>query len=77
MYNEDAMSSMSVKINAPLECGEVEMPEPAEPVKIEKLPPAVRTSNTNLEVPPTSTRENEFARLIKKLQGTKLAEKKA
>ena len=70
------MSSMSVKINAPVECGEVEMPEPEEPVKIEKLPATVRTSNTNLDVPPTNTRENEYARLIKKLQGTKLAEKK-
>jgi hypothetical protein len=76
MQDDDVMSSMSVKINAPVECGEVEMPEPEEPVKIEKLPATVRTSNTNLDVPPTNTRENEYARLIKKLQGTKLSEKK-
>ena len=77
MIDDDVLSSMSIKINAPLECGEVDMPEPEQPVKIEKLPATVRTSNTNLDVPPTNTRENDFARLIKKLQGTKVAEKKA
>lgn len=76
MTDEDAMSSYSVKINVPLECGEVEMPEPAEPVKIEKLPVSVRTSGTNLEIPPNSTRENQYARLIKKLADTKQAEAK-
>ena len=76
MRDDDVMSSMSVKINAPLECGEVEMPEPQEPVNGDKLPASVRTSNTNLNIPPTNTRENGFARLIKKLQDTKMAEKK-
>lgn len=69
--DDDVMSSISVKINAPLECGEVEMLGPEQPVKVEKLPSTVRISNTNLEVPTSSTRENEYARLIKKLQGTK------
>ena len=70
------MSSMSIKINARIECGDVEMPAPEQAVKPEKLPATLKTSNTNLEIPTSTTRENDYARLIKKLQGTKLAEKK-
>ena len=67
---------MSIKINAPIECGDVEMPAPEQAVKPEKLPATLKTSNTNLDIPTSTTRENDYARLIKKLQGTKMAEKK-
>jgi hypothetical protein len=50
------------------------MPPPEDPVKIEKLPTTIKTSNTFLDQPTTSTRENEYARLIKKL--TKIPEPK-
>ena len=69
-------SSQSIRINAPLEAGEVEMPPPEDPVKVEKLPLTLKTSGTNVEKPPESTRENQYARLIKKLADNKAAEKK-
>ncbi len=47
------MSSMSIpRIDSAggfPQMGEIEMPEPQEPVKIEKLPETIRISNLNLE----------------------------
>lgn len=46
-------------------------PPPPNPVKLEKLPPTYRLPRTNLDLTPSTTRENDYARLIKALQTMK------
>lgn len=50
--------------------GEVEM-KVQQPVKIEKLPQFLKSSKLNLESPFTSTRDNDYVRLIKAVQNLK------
>lgn len=46
-------------------------PPPPNPVKLEKLPPTYRLPRTNLDLTPSTTRENDYARLIKALHTMK------
>jgi hypothetical protein len=43
------------------------MPPPEQPVKAEKLPLSFRQPMTKLDIPTQATRDNEYAKLIKKL----------
>lgn len=43
------------------------MPPPEQPIKAEKLPLTFRQPATKLDIPTHATRDNEYAKIIKKL----------
>lgn len=66
------LSRESARVEGPPILGEVEMPPPEQPVKVDKLPVSFRSPFTKLDIPTQATRDNDYARIIKKLQQSKL-----
>lgn len=52
------------------------MPPPESPVKPEKLPKSLRLPETKLDIPTQATRDNEYAKIIKKLMVSKMPSKR-